>query len=195
MGGPGKVFGLIAFMLRFLVLAMVLVAAWWWAMPWYAQLLGQVGGGIARFGLGVPITGIAVLPHGFLNTETLLRFYVDTGSAKPAEPTLLVAQLVTNLVPYLALVLATGGMPRRKRLRVLAMGSAIIVCGHMVFVPVFLAFQAQLQHYNEVVTATMQFFLILPFLLWIWLVYSERIATYLAEDDDNDDNEAAGGTQ
>lgn len=181
-----RVPGLIFFMLRFLVLALGLVALWWWMMPWYGMVLGQAGGGIARFGLGTPITGVAVLPEGFLNTETKLRFYVAVSEEHTAEPTLFMAQLVTNVVPYVALVLATAGLALAHRLRVLLLGTSILVAGHILFVALFLAFQEVLRGYAEVVTASLQFFLILPFLLWVWLVYSDRIASFLAEEDDDE---------
>ena len=183
----GSAWGLVLFMLRFLVLALFLVAGWCWLMPWYGQVLGQVGGGIARYAFGVPITGIAVLPEGFIHWETQLRFYLPPfPNGTPSQPTMTLAQLVTNYAPFVALVLATAGMTLRRRLRVLGIGSAIILGGHVTFIAVFLAYQTQLKAYGEVVTAMIQFFLILPFLLWIWLVYSERIAAYLAEDDDDD---------
>lgn len=182
MNGGGRITGLIFFLARFLVLAGLLVAAWWSLLPYYGQLLTQVTGITARLALGVPITGVAVEAKGLLNTETLILFQLTEHDTHVVERKMPIALLVTNLVPYLALVLATSGLGLARRLRVLALGTGIIVAGHCLFITLLLAFQEQLKAYSEVPTATIQFFLALPFLLWIWFVYSDRIGAYLAEE-------------
>lgn len=180
-----RLLGLFLFLLRFIVLAPLLVCLWWSVLPIYAQVLVQVSGILARFVFSVPVTGVGVQPEGLLNTGTVILFQLTDSSQHILERRMPVALLVTNLVPYLALVLATAGLSMRKRLAVLAYGASIIVTGHILFITLLLRFQDSLKQVEEVSTATIQFFLVLPFLLWIWFVYSERIAGYLAEEEEN----------
>ena len=185
-----KLLGLFLFLLRFIVLAPVLVCLWWSVLPVYGHVLVQASGALAKFALGTPVTGVGVEPEGVLNTGTMILFQVTDSELHVIERRLPVALMVTNLVPYLALVLATAGLTMRKRLRVLAAGGGIIIAGHILFTALLLRFQDSLHRVEEVSTATMQFFLVLPFLLWIWFVYSERISAYISEESDAADKAA-----
>lgn len=189
MNGERRLLGLFLFMLRFFALAPVLVCLWWSVLPIYGHVLVQVSGLLARFAFGVPVTGVSVQPEGLLNTGTLIMFQLTDTAQHVLERKMPVALLVTNLVPYLALVLATAGLALRKRLAVLLYGSLIIVAGHILFITLLLRYQDELRQVAEVSTATIQFFLVLPFLLWIWFVYSERIAGYLSEEENEKDRE------
>ena len=192
MNGERKMLGLFLFMLRFIVLAVVLVCAWWSVLPLYGQVLVQAAGGAARFGFGVPVTGVAVHAEGLLNTGTVILFQLTDSEQHVIERKMPVALMVTNLVPYLALVLATAGLALRRRLLVLLYGALIIVAGHILFITMLLSFQDSLKQVAEISTATIQFFLVLPFLLWIWFVYSERIAGYLSEEGAERDRNVSG---
>lgn len=94
-----------------------------------------------------------------------------------------------NVAPFLALVLATGGISWLRRLLTLLGGTAILVLGHVVY----LCYLAWLFHKMVSQPGSMpppdvlpqvasQFFVILPFLLWVVLAYWDRLAGYFAED-------------
>lgn len=174
---------ILLFAVKFLVFVAVLVGAWWAFLPYYGHALAQVSGTILRFGLGVPVEYARIEPHGMFNTESRLVF--GLGGREPRMP---VALLVTNVPPYWALVAATAGLALRRRLRILAYGTAILCAGHVAFIVVALRFREALQQVSEIPTAVAQFYLTLPFLLWIVFAYWDRIASYL-----NDDRDPAPG--
>lgn len=160
---------LIAFGAKFCLALLVLAPLWWLCLPGYGWILVQGCGSIARWVLGVPVVAGHVAVDGVLHTESELVFYV--GDRVRAMK---FALLVTNFPPYLALVLATPGITRLRRLRILLAGSAILVAGHLVYVLVALRFGEVLAAYDEVSTAMAQFLLTLPFLLWIVMAYWKR---------------------
>ncbi|HDP35853.1 MAG TPA: hypothetical protein ENN29_12185 [Candidatus Hydrogenedentes bacterium] len=86
-----------------------------------------------------------------------------------------IALLVTNLPPYVALVLATAGLAWKKRARILVYGCAILIFFHVLFIILALRFQDAMLQVSEIPTAVTQFFLTLPFMLWIVFAYWERI--------------------
>jgi hypothetical protein len=183
MGRGNRILDLLYFLARFLVLAPIIVAIWWSLIPYYGYLIVQVAGSVDRFVFGMPITAVAVRPEGILNTGTNIVFQITPPGGEMFERSCPLALLVTNLVPYVALVLATLGLALRQRLKVLLAGGGIIIAGHLLYVILFVRFKEVLMQNSELVTSTLQFFIVLPFLLWIWFVYSERIAAYLAESD------------
>ena len=168
------------FCLRFLVFVVLLVAAWWLLLPFYGYLLVQTSGALLRFVLGMDITAGYTVAGGVLNTETRLVFHV--GAIERALP---VGLLATNLPPYVALVLATKGMRLAYRLRVLLYGCGILVAGHVLFIVVLMRFQEILRDASEVPTAVMQFYLTLPFLLWIVFAYWDRLTGATPEIDED----------
>lgn len=155
-----------AFALRFLAFLVVLAPLWWLLIPSYGWLLVQVWGSVLKFGLGVPILAGRIEAQGILNTGSLLVFNLDA-----RDTSMKVGLLVTNLPPFIALVLATPRLPWRRRLVVLGAGSAILLLFHGLFIVIMLRFGAQLKNASEIPTALSQFFLTLPFLLWIVLAY------------------------
>ena len=161
------------FCVKFLVFVSVLVVLWWWiVLPPYSWLLGQVTGGILKFAAGVPIEAVRIDVKGVFNTGTDLVFHVGG-----RERAIHIALLATNVPPYLALVLATAGLAFWKRLRILLYGCAILCACHAVFIVTVMRFQAQLMKASEIPTAVVQFFLTLPFLLWIAFAYWDKIAS------------------
>ncbi len=160
------------FSVKFLAAVSVLVVIWWWLLPYYGYLLLQSSGAILRYVMRMPIEWGHIEPSGVLNTETQLTFRVSG-----REPTLPIALLVTNIPPYIALVLATAGLGFWRRLRILLYGCGILMAGHILFIAVVLRFQQSLQSASEVPTAVIQFFLTLPFLLWIVFAYWGQIAS------------------
>lgn len=160
---------LILFAAKFLLLSLVLVPLWWLCIPGYGWLLVQGCGSVLKYVLGVPVLAGHIEAKGILNTGSELVFYL-----KDREPHMEIALLVTNLPPYVALVLATPGLTWRRRLRVIAGGCALLVAFHAVFIVVMLRFGPQMHSAGELPTAVSQFFLTLPFLLWIVLAYWGR---------------------
>ena len=163
--------GIFWFCLKFLVLLIPLLWLWWTLVPYYGQVLLQASGGVLKYLFGMPIVAGVVEPKEILNTGTKLTFHLSNGH----HPSMTIALLVTNLPPYLALVLATGGLAFWKRMRILLYGTLILCAGHILFIIVALRFQAQLMKISEIPTATVQFFLTLPFMLWIVFAYWDKI--------------------
>ncbi len=147
---------------KFLVLVVVLTLLWWWAVPLYGYVLMHICGGILRYAAGVPIESGYIEAAGLFNTETRLVWVI--GESRPAMP---LAMLVTNVPPYLALVLATAGIALWRRVRILAYGVSILLTGHVAFIVVMLRFQEALQQASDVPQTVIQFYVALPFLLWI----------------------------
>jgi len=168
--------GILMLILKFAVFAPIITALWWTCLPLYGALLGKICGFIAWAFLGVPIESSALVAAGWFNVDSTLNFTVN--GHEPAMP---IALLVTNVAPYVALVLATSGITLRRRLRILAIGIGILVAGHIAFICVLLGFQEQLIKVQELPTAIAQFYLTLPFLLWIVLAYWQRILGYIGE--------------
>jgi hypothetical protein len=159
------------FCVKFLVFVSVLVTLWWWfVLPAYGWLLMQLTGGVLKFVVGLPIEAGRIDAKGVFNTGTDLVFCVDG-----RDRVLHIALLATNVPPYLALVLATAGLAFGRRLRVLLYGCAILCAGHAIFIVTVMRFQAQLMRASEIPTAVTQFFLTLPFLLWIAFAYWDKI--------------------
>ena len=173
-----RTFQIVLFSVKFLTAVVVLVVLWWEALPIYGTFLVQVTGGILKYAVGMPIQWGRIVPDGLLNTETQLSFGLPNH-----QPTLPIALLVTNIPPYIALVLATAGLRFGRRLRILAYGCGILVAFHIAYIVIMMRFQETLQHASEIPVAVIQFFLTLPFLLWIVFAYWEHIAAFYKKED------------
>ena len=159
----------LAFIARFALLAPVCLVLWWLALPVYARVLGTVAGLVLRIAPGLPIDGVAVKPDGILNTRTVLTLTgINQGIA--------IGELTSNIAPFIALVLATGGLPMRRRLFGLLAGTAVLAACHLLFLTIAFAFAEPLARAPQLPTALGQLFITLPFLLWVVLVYWGRRA-------------------
>ncbi len=158
------------FCVKFLVFVIVLVVLWWLVLPYYGQALIQLAGAPLKYVLGMPIESGHIDADGMLNTNTVLTFVVN-GHFRGMP----IALLVTNLPPYVALVLATAGLGWKRRLRILAYGCGILCFFHVGFIVVALRFQDTMEQVSEIPTAVAQFFLTMPFMLWIVFAYWDRI--------------------
>lgn len=187
-GAPGKR-GVLLFCLKFIVLAPVLTAVWWLLIPQYGWFLVQASGSILRFALGEPIQAGWIAVDGLFNTKSNLVF-----SLPDKTRSLPIAQLVTNIPPYLALVLATTGLGRWRRLRILGYGVAILSLGHILYIVVLSHWQEQLMHATEIPVAVMQFFLTLPFLLWIVFAYWDRLLNGKSGTSEHEEDTADNGS-
>ena len=161
------------FCVKFLVFVSVLVMLWWWLLlPGYGWLLGQATGQVLRFAGGLPIEAVRIDAKGVCNTGTDLVFTV--GGARRA---IHIALLATNVPPYWALVLATAGLAFWKRVRVLIYGTVVLCLCHGAFIITVMRFQKELMKASEIPTAVVQFFLTMPFLLWIAFAYWDKITS------------------
>lgn len=183
MSAARRLGNLLFFVVRFLVLAVVLVVCWWAMVPYYGWLIAQISGSIAHYVLGMKIFAVGYIlePETVLNTGTRIFFQVPAPDKPYAQLEMPVALLVTNLAPYVALVLASAGLALRRRLLVLLYGCSIIIGGHILFITILLRFQDALKQHSEIATSTIQLFLVMPVILWVWFVYSEQIGAYLEE--------------
>ena len=87
----------------------------------------QITGIPLKYLLGVPIESGSITPKGLLNTETILTFVIEgRGRNMP------IALLVTNLPPYIALIMATSGITWKRRLLILFYGCAILCFFHAI---------------------------------------------------------------
>jgi len=143
---------------------------WWLALPWYGKVLLQATGMPLKYLLGMPIESGSIEVGGVLNTHTILTFVVE-GHRRSMS----IALLVTNLPPYIALVLATAGLTWKRRLLILFYGSSILCFFHVAFIILALRFYNIMQLESEIPTAVAQFFLTLPFMLWIVFAYWDRL--------------------
>ena len=160
----------LAFCARFLVVAPLCLLAWWALLPAYAWCLGQLTRLVLYPVLDAPIDEVLVERHGILSTGSLLRF-VRAGATRSIP----VGQLVSNVAPFAALVLATPGMAWRRRAVTLGIGSVLLALGHATYLPLVFVFAPTIAASPAIPTALGQVFITLPFLLWILLVYWERI--------------------
>lgn len=152
------------FCLKFLFIVPVCLVAWWLVLPWYAWCLGHVAKALLSALSSIPVQNVTVVPGGILNTGTSLTFVLDH-----ARPSIQVAGVVSNLAPYVALVLATRSLPLRRRLAALAIGAGILWLGHQAYVTLALVFSSQIQAHPAVPRALGELFITLPFPLWIVL--------------------------
>ncbi len=162
--------GLPLFCVKFLVFVIVLVILWWLLLPYYGQALLQVTGIPLRFLFNMPILAGRIEANGVLNTNTVLVF-----TMQERERSMPIALLATNVPPYIALVLATAGLSWKRRARILVYGCGILCLFHAVFIIVAMRFQDALMRVSEIPTAVAQFFLTLPFMLWIVFAYWDRL--------------------
>ncbi|MCA1901210.1 MAG: hypothetical protein LDL53_03155 [Candidatus Hydrogenedens sp.] len=158
------------FCLKFILVVVPLVCIWWAMIPIYGWLLVQISGAILKFVMGVPIVAGGIRPSGFLNTASLIYFVIQGYEFEKSSP---IALLITNLPPFISLILITrvGWVSRLKKA---LLGSIIIIMGHILFIVIVLRYQEVLKAYSELPMAVIQFYLTMPFMLWIAMVFKER---------------------
>jgi len=163
--GTGRRIRSIAFFcLRFAILIPVCLWLWTFVLPGYAWCLGWSGVPALRVGFRVPVEDMTVEKAGKLNIGTTLTYTVE-GKPRPIE----VAPAISNIPPFVALVLVTGGLRWRRRLAALGIGLAILVLTHLLYIVLALAFSSAVQDAPQVATALAQLFITLPFVLWLVL--------------------------
>lgn len=172
----GQVKTVLIFVLRFSIIAPGVLVLWWLLVPAYVWALGQVSGGIINSIVDAPLEAMKVISDGILNTHTSLVYFVEG-----RERTIEIAFIVNNVPSFVTLVLATAGLGFRKRLGILAIGMAILIADHFLFLVSSYVFRAQIAESPEVFVAFGKFSLTLPFVLWIVLAYWEGILALFSE--------------
>lgn len=165
-----KLIAVFQFCRTFLELTIILSVLWWLLMPHYGFALAQLSGGVLLNGLGVPVEAARIEPGGILNTESVLVIVLEGHDLKFP-----IALLITNMAPYLALVLATPGLRLFRRLFILVLGAGLLMAGHIAFIVLALFYREAIATAPNIPTAVAQFYLTLPFLLWIILAYWGKI--------------------
>ncbi|MGC8846535.1 MAG: hypothetical protein ACP5QY_11870, partial [Candidatus Hydrogenedens sp.] len=77
------------------------------------------------------------------------------------------------LPPFISLMLITR-IPWLSRLKKMLWGAGIIILGHILFIVIVLRYQEVLKAYSELPMTVIQFYLTMPFMLWIAMVFRER---------------------
>jgi len=172
--------------LKFAVLAPICLVVWLWLLPAYTWLLGQATGLVLRVVLRVPIETVVVTRDGFLNTGTALAYALTNGH----QPTMHdVGKLVTNVAPFIALVLSTSGLGLWRRVKVAVLGFVIIFLFHgLTIVLRFVSTGSKLALPNTIGFIAVT----LPFLLWIVLAYWDKLVVYFNDQGARDPSDASG---
>lgn len=163
----------LTFFLRFAVFAPICLIVWWLLMPYYGWLIAHIA---AQFmGLfGERITTVRIETAGILNTETLLT--LETATSKNSD---MIGSVVTNMAPFVALVLATAGLAIKPRLRVLAIGAAVLTASHIGYLVWAIALAPNVSRSAELTIIIAQIFITMPFILWIVLAYWRTILEFM----------------
>lgn len=164
----------LGFFLRFAIAAPICLAAWWTVMPYYGWAIGQVSAQMMGL-FGQRVDAVRIEPEGILNTATKLTFETPSGTGSDA-----IGAVATNLAPFVALVLATGGLTWQRRLRVLGIGVAILVASHIAYLVWAIALTPSLRESPEVRIIVAQVFITMPFILWIILAYWRHVLELVA---------------
>ncbi len=175
--------GVLLFCVKFLVIAPVCLALWWGPLiRGYVWALGQISGGLLRGVFGLPIEYMRVVtdPEGILNSETVLAFYEDS-----AEHLIKIAFMIDSLPPFVILTLATAGLGFRRRLGVILVGTGVMFAGHVAFVSLAYRFRAAIAQSPEIPSALGEFWLTVPFVLWIVLAYWDKVSGLFSLDPRN----------
>ena len=170
--------GVFVFCLKFFAIILPLLALWWWKLlPPYIEALGQLAGGLINALAGSPIQSMEVEtnPDGVLTTDTILIYYIND---RPGS--IEIAKMANSLPPYIGLVLATAGIRILRKLVILAAGSLLIFGGHVAWVVTTYLFRVRFAESPEFPTALGQFWMTVPFILWIALAYWDKIKGYFA---------------
>ncbi len=177
-----RIRGILFFGLKFVLFLCLSFALWWVLIPFYGHTLGYTSLYLLNTFFGFDLSGYGIQKDGWLNTNTLLYFeykltlYYDYRY-------LPLSTLTKNLPTYIALILATGGLGMWRKSRVLLYGTLILWCGHLAFILLNYNFAGKIQESPEIPTALAEFFMILPFLLWVWFAYWDKIMAYVSETD------------
>lgn len=162
------------FLLKFSLFAPVCLVLWWLAVPSYIWLLGRVCGFILVHAVDFPLEAMAVTAEGVLNTRTFLVYVTPDGDVKSE-----IGRLVNNVPPYVILVLATPGLGVLRRMKILGIGTGILMTVHFLFLLASFTLIQRINESQEVGVAVGKFLLTLPFVLWIVLAYWDKLVALM----------------
>jgi hypothetical protein len=137
---------------------------YWSILPGYAWCLGHASSAVLATVGGFPIDHVLVDRAGALNTQSILRY-----TGEELSRSIPIGQLVTNTAPFIALVLATGGLGLIKRIRALGTGVILLAVCHTAYLVFAFAFSETISRSSQIPMALGQLVITLPFLLWIVL--------------------------
>ena len=181
MADSGRRGGTLLLCLKFVFLAPICLVAWLLVLPWYTWVLAYASEFILKYAAHYPIAAVEVTGAGFLNTGTTLTYTMNEHRLTMQD----VGHLVTNVAPFVALVLATSGLGVWRRLKILAAGVGIIFVFHAATIVLRYAGGR-----TTLPTAIGFIAITLPFLLWIVLAYWDAVIAYFGGDDENGAEEA-----
>lgn len=162
------------FVVRFAVIAAICLPTWWYfLLPVYAGAVGQVCARTLMM-LGEPIEAVSVSVDetSVLREKTSIILH----KAENRETRLPIASLVNSLPPFIILVLTTAGLGLRRRLKIMAIGTAIFFAGHVSWIVIGHQMFQKSGASTEILTAYGQFWLTVPLILWIALAYRDKVA-------------------
>ena len=160
---------------RFFVAAPLCLIPWWLMLPAYAWFTGHLAVLILHYVGGIPVERVVIERHGFLNTGTELAFVLH-GTAHPFPAGV---PVLSTVVPFVILVLATPGLALRRRLRVLMTGSAVLFAVQLAFLVTAFALRRQIAEARQISASITEVSFTLPFLLWLLLAYGDRLRALL----------------
>lgn len=164
-----------AFMGKFAVFAPVTAMIWWMLIPAYLVVVGNTTAITLRYVFQKPVQSVRVERSVGVEQSSVLEFpellYMVDNKEKPLKDAW---SLASTLAPFVALMLATGGMTLRQRLRRSGIGAAVLVFSHFLYIILVFLFENQIREAPEIPTAVSQIFITLPFLLWLLLVMLGR---------------------
>ncbi len=168
-----KLKGVGAFALKFIFFAPICLVVWWLVMPYYTWGIGYLASIVLKNMLGVPVesVGVTTEPASILNTDVELTFVVDGNPRRMPQ----IGRAITNVAPFVALVLSTAGLGMLRRLKVTGIGLVVIAVAHIAFI--CMAAKAGPGSFTQAIG---YFVITLPFLLWITLAYLDKIGQYFA---------------
>jgi hypothetical protein len=167
---------LLLFLLRFAIAAPLCFVFWFqFLLPLYAHAIGALALYVVYLTADSSIQGVLIVRDGLFNSLTTIQFVTAT-----ERPTLPLAQVCTNVAPYLALVLASGGLKWKRRAAVAFIGVLILALIHLLHLVCAFVWRDTVAAHPQVPTVLGQFVITLPFLLWIILCHWNSISGLVA---------------
>lgn len=160
---------------RFLIAAPLCLVLWWLMLPAYAWFVGHLAVFPLVYLLGIPVEAVTVARHGILNTGTELAFVLE-GVAYPFPAGV---PVLSTIVSFTILVLATPGLALRRRLRAWGIGSAVLFAVQLAFLVTAFAFRHEIAQHRRISASITEVSFALPFLLWAVLAYRDKLMTLI----------------
>lgn len=160
---------------RFLIAAPLCLVAWWLMLPAYAWFVGHLAAFPLVRLLGIPVEAVTVERHGVLNAGTELAFVLE-GVAYPFPAGV---PVLSTIVSFTILVLATPELTPRRRLRAWGIGSAVLLAVQLAFLATAFAFRHEIAEHRRISASITEVSFALPFLLWAVLAYRDKLMTLI----------------